>query len=228
MGVPWLADVLREAGCKVIELPGWTEIGRPLLTVNGIVWHHTATGPNWTDARVAILLREGRSDLAGPLSQCGLQRDGTWVLVSANRANHNGYGEWGNASIGVEAYNDGVGEKWPQEQYDSYVRGTAAILARLGLDASHVKGHKETDPNRKIDPAGIDMNQARADITAQLTQPEDDMYTDKDRTRDEDTARKVNTLFNDYGVKGKGVRQVILHNESMLSRIASRLLVKKP
>ena len=110
----WLAGVLRAAGCKVYEMPGWKERGtRELDVIYGVVQHHTATGTNWDDDHVAFLLRDGRRDLAGPLSQLGLERDGTFVCVAAGRANHNGYGEWGNSSIGIEAYNDGVGEVWP-------------------------------------------------------------------------------------------------------------------
>jgi len=62
------------------------------------------------------ILRDGRRDLPGPLAQLGLRRDGTFVTVAGGRANHNGYGRWGNNSIGVEAYNDGVGEPWPTAQ----------------------------------------------------------------------------------------------------------------
>jgi len=178
MSATWLAEVLRSAGCKVTEVSGWQARGRALPTIEGVVWHHTATGPGWTDARVAELLRYGRSDLAGPLSQLGLQRDGTFVLVAAGRANHNGYGEWGNSSIGIEAYNDGVGESWPKAQTDAYVLGTAAILNHLDLTASRCKGHKETDPNRKIDPAGLSMSAMRtrvqrtmADLKAPVVKP---------------------------------------------------------
>ncbi len=161
MRVPWLADVLRSAGLDVYEMPGWHGRGRELTGVQGVVWHHTATGPNLADGHVAALLRDGRRDLAGPLSQLGLERDGTFVVVADGRANHNGYGTWGNASIGIEAYNDGVGGPWPAVQVDAYVAGTRAILTRLALPLDRMLGHKETDPERKIDPAGLDMNAMR-------------------------------------------------------------------
>lgn len=169
MKATWLADVLRGAGCKVREVPGWQSRGKELVSIEGVVWHHTATGPSWTDRRVQDLLVDGRSDLAGPLSQLGLERDGTFVVVAAGKANHNGYGEWGNQAIGIEAYNSGTGEAWPAVQVDAFDRGTAAILAHLGRGADRCKGHKETDPNRKIDPAGIDMNQARQRVAHLIT-----------------------------------------------------------
>ena len=161
MRLDWLADVLRDAGCVVYEMPGWLDRGRDLAWVDGIVWHHTASSRTASDAAVDRILRDGRRDLPGPLAQFGLRRDGTWVVVAAGRANHNGYGHWGNNSIGIEAYNDGVGEPWPTVQIDAWVAGTAAICRHLGLDAGQVLGHKETDPRRKIDPAGIDMDDMR-------------------------------------------------------------------
>lgn len=169
MRATWLADVLRAAGCKVREVPGWQQRGKELVSVEAVIWHHTATGPSWTDRRVQDLLVDGRSDLAGPLSQLGLERDGTFVVVAAGKANHNGYGEWGNQAIGIEAYNSGTGEPWPAVQVDAFDRGTAAILAHLGRGADRCKGHKETDPRRKIDPAGIDMNQARQRVAHLIT-----------------------------------------------------------
>jgi hypothetical protein len=150
-------------------MPGAETRGRNSITIKGVVWHHTATGPNVSDARVAALLRDGRPDLAGPLSQVGVQRDGTWVIVALGRANHNGYGTWGNDSLGLEFYNDGVGEPFTNAQLHYGMIGTAAVLRRLGLDpAAAVKGHKETDPRRKIDPL-IDMSMVRSGISHLLT-----------------------------------------------------------
>ena len=169
MRLLWLPHVLRLAGVNVVEMSGWEARGRELDAVHGVVWHHTASSVRTTDASMERMLVTGRPDLVGPLSQLGLRRDGTWVVVASGRANHNGYGTWGNSSIGIEAYNDGVGEPWPAVQVESYVNGTAAILRHLGLNTASVKGHKETDPRRKIDPAGLDMNQMRARIATRLT-----------------------------------------------------------
>lgn len=164
MRATWLPDVLRSAGCDVYELPGWRGRGHELGAINGLVWHHTVTGPRWADGHVAALLRDGHRKLPGPLSQLGLERDGTFVVVADGRANHNGYGRWGNASLGIEAYNDGVGETWPQAQLDAWHIGSAAILAHLGYGADRMQGHRETDPDRKIDPNGIDLDAARLRI----------------------------------------------------------------
>lgn len=177
----WLPDVLRAAGVDVYVMPGAeTRTSRSTgLSPLGVVWHHTATGPNWADGHVAALLRDGRRDLSGPLSQVGIERDGTWVIVALGRANHNGYGTWGNDSIGLEFYNSGTGEPWPHEQVESGVIGTAAILRYLKKRAATtVKGHRETDPRRKIDPAGLNMTAIRQRIEAALHHApdlEDDM-----------------------------------------------------
>ncbi len=161
MRLPWLADVLRAAGLAVVEVGGWQNRGSDLRSVEGIVWHHTVTGPRTSDQAVARLLRDGRPNLAGPLSQLGLDRTGRFHVVAAGKCNHNGYGLWGNQSIGIEAYNDGVGEPWPDVQVAAYITGTRALLGRVGLGVDRVKGHKETDPRRKIDPAGLNMDEMR-------------------------------------------------------------------
>lgn len=204
MRATWLADVLRAAGCKVREVPGWQQRGKELVSVEAVIWHHTATGPSWSDRRVQDLLVDGRSDLAGPLAQLGLERDGTFVVVAAGKANHNGYGEWGNQCIGIEAYNSGTGEAWPAVQVDAFDRGTAAILAHLGRGADRCKGHKETDPGRKIDPAGIDMNQARQRVAHLITYrpPTPDPIED-DMTPDQ--AKMLAELHEAFIGKGKPV-----------------------
>jgi hypothetical protein len=169
MRLTWLADVLRAEGLKVDESQGWKGRGKDLDRVEGVVLHHTATGPDVPDGRVDTLLIVGRPDLNGPLCQLGLRRDGSFYVVADGKGNHNGFGRWGNQSIGIEAYNDGVGEPWPREQLDAYQRGTAAILRHLGLDVSRAQGHREQDPKRKIDPAGIDLPAFRASVEKHMT-----------------------------------------------------------
>mgnify|MGYP000858172737 FL=1 len=219
MRLLWLPDVLRAAGLNVVTIDGWESRGKDLTEVRGIVWHHDAAAVGASTAGVEHLLVVGRSDLPGPLCQLALRRDGTWVVVAAGRANHNGYGTWGNESIGVEARNNGTGQPWPDAQVESYVSGTAAICRHLGLTVAAVKGHKETDPRRKIDPAGIDMDQARQRIAMRITYqppttpttPEPGgplmALTDAEQT---ELLTKVRELHDDYAVKGKSMRQVIL------------------
>lgn len=161
MRLTWLARILEAEGLTVETVDGWETRGKDQIAPQGIVCHHTATSSKADDKVVTSLLRLGRPDLVGPLAQIGLQRDGTVQLIAAGRANHNGYGEWGNDSIGIEAYNNGVDEPWPAAQLDAYVKVCAAICRHMGWTEQKVKGHWETDPKRKIDPTGIDMDAFR-------------------------------------------------------------------
>lgn len=176
-----LADVCRKAGLKVKEVDGWEKRGRPSSTGGfnpvGVLCHHTATRASSSDADVIRLLVNGRSDLPGPLCQLGLGRDGTVYVVAAGRANHGGKarasgtvagGDANSLYIGIEAFNDGVGEKWNAVQYDAYVK-LAAVLCReiTGNSAATVRGHKETSVTGKIDPT-FDMHSFRERVDALL------------------------------------------------------------
>ena len=168
----WLADVLRAAGLKVVEQPGWKDRGRGAMgSVKGVLCHHTASRSKANAPSLGIV-QDGRADLPGPLSQLVLGRDGTWFVVAAGRCNHAGKGAWqgvtaGNTSlIGIEAENAGDGsEPWPAEQMDSYARGCAAILLHIGADDVMCAGHKEfaLPRGRKIDPS-FDMIAFREDV----------------------------------------------------------------
>lgn len=168
----WLADVLRAAGCKVIEQPGWKDRGRgDMGTVKGVLAHHTGAG---STSGLLNLIVNGRADLPGPLSQLFLDEDGTWHVIAAGRCNHAGAGSWqgvtaGNTSfIGVEARNAGDGKDvWEEAQMDAYARGVAAILKHVGADDVMVAGHKEyaTPRGRKIDPS-FDMVAFRENVEA--------------------------------------------------------------
>lgn len=164
----WLPDVLRAAGLDVYVMPGaltrstWTSGFR----MDAIVWHHTATGPRWLDGHVAALLSKGRIDLKGPLSQVGVERDGTWVIVACGRANHNGAktAKYGNDTLGLEFYNAGDGiDPWPDAQMESGITGIAAIRNYVGRDIP-LFGHKETDATRKIDPKPVAMAIVRSRV----------------------------------------------------------------
>lgn len=168
----WLADILRAAGLSVVEEPGWKTAGRGAMgTVKGVLLHHTA-GARTGNAPSLRLVRDGRPDLPGPLSQLFLARDGTFHIVGAGRCNHAGNGNWHNATgnsqlIGIEAENVGDGtDPWPDVQMDAYERGVAAILTHLKLDSLMAAGHKEycTPRGRKIDPS-FDMYQFRANVS---------------------------------------------------------------
>jgi peptidoglycan hydrolase-like protein with peptidoglycan-binding domain len=168
----WLPEVLRAAGLKVAEQPGWLTRGRGEMgTVRGIICHHTVGGRTGNMPSLSVLTNGRRLDngrvLPGPLSQLGLGRDGTYYVIAAGRANHAGAGAWKGVSgnshfIGIEAENSGgVNDRWPDEQMDAYCRGVAAILQKLGLDLGMCCGHKEYAPQRKPHDPRFDMDAFR-------------------------------------------------------------------
>lgn len=169
MRTPWLGSVLRDAGLRV-ETPVGTPHGRgrAMDAIHGVVVHDTVTTRDWSDLAVARLLRDGRPDLPGPLSQLGVRRDGTVDWIADGRCNHNGYGRWGNDAIGIEVYCagglEGREEPWNDLQRTTVVTACRAIAAHVGLTGDVVAGHKETDPDRKIDPYMVDMDRLRTDI----------------------------------------------------------------
>lgn len=186
----WLADVLRGAGLKVVERPGWKTRGNGKMgTAKGVLCHHTGAGSR---DGLLNLIERGRADLAGPLSQLFLDTDGTYYVIAAGRCNHAGRGNWqgvtnGNTQlIGIEACNAGDGKDvWEEEQLDAYVIGVAAILTRIGADSVMVAGHKEyaLPRGRKIDPT-FDMVEFRQDVENVMSGKKVTVVTTVDPTRD--------------------------------------------
>ncbi|WP_197376716.1 N-acetylmuramoyl-L-alanine amidase [Mycolicibacterium baixiangningiae] len=172
----WLADVLRADGLAVVEHPGWSRRGHcDFRDIRGVMVHHTGS-----DHATAASIAEGRPDLAGPLSQLHIARDGTVTAVAVGVAWHAGPGRtsWlpadtGNwHTIGIECANSGTGPtaahrtNWPDAQYSALVRSCAAITRRLGVSAARTIGHKEYAGRAqgKWDPGAIDMDVLRRDI----------------------------------------------------------------
>src|SRR3569833_1026697 len=178
----WLPEVLTNAGLKVKESDGWETRGHgDMGKVAGVLCHHTGTpGKNSGNMPTLNILINGRSDLAGPLSQLGLGRDGTYYVIAAGRCYHAGEGKWqgitaGNSSfIGIEAENTGGkdDQPWPEVQMDAYHRGVAAILKHLGRGPEFCAGHKEyaLPKGRKSDPT-FDMVEFRAEVAKILGPP---------------------------------------------------------
>ena len=164
----WLADVARAAGLKVEEVPGWQtrghgDMAEPLW---GVICHHTAGGKAGNMPSLETVT-EGRPELAGPLCNYALGRDGTVYTVAAGCAWHAGQGAYhgmtaGNSHwIGIEAENSGYIDPdsplydlpWPQVQIDAYARLCAAILDHLHLGPDRCIAHHEWAPKRKTDPS---------------------------------------------------------------------------
>jgi peptidoglycan hydrolase-like protein with peptidoglycan-binding domain len=173
----WLPHVLESAGLKVALVPGWEDCGRgDVHAILGVICHHTAGERRGNMPSLQTLIN-GRSDLAGPLAQLGLGRDGTFYVIAAGRCNHAGAGIWngvtnGNSNfIGIEAENTGGANDfpWPDVQVDACQRGVAAILKFVGQPANACAGHKEyaRPVGRKSDPI-FNMDDFRDAVSAIL------------------------------------------------------------
>lgn len=167
-----LANALRERGVRVEEYSGWTTRGSSSFTPRGGVCHWTA-GPCQATGRPSLsVVVNGRSDLAGPLANVYLDRQGVAVVVAAGRANHAGDGGWrglsGNSSVfGVEAECCNAGD-WTAAQRDAYPAVMAALCDAGGFDEGYVCGHNEWAPSRKIDIHDWPMDTMRAEVGALL------------------------------------------------------------
>lgn len=189
----WLADVLREAGCSVVEHPGWKTRGRPRsagpFTPRGVIVHHDASAEGSSPAMARFIAEQGRPEqgIPAPLAQTwvcagckGEHSVGTWHVLAAGRANHAGIGSgWGaigvdegnDVTIGVETDNT-TGEKTPAAMLVSLEVGCRAIFARLNTDPDQwLCGHKEYAAGRKVDPDDIDLDQLRTAVKGDGPKP---------------------------------------------------------
>lgn len=163
-----LADVLRAAGCTVVELSGWQtrgrsnnsgyESGRPWC----VMWHHTASaGDGATDADYCTFRSPDR-----PVANLVIGRDGIVYVCAAGPTNTNGKGgplpfsrgtvpvdDMNRHAIGIEISNNGVGMAYPEVQINACFAASTAMCRAYGLKPSDVAGHWDWSPGRKIDPA---------------------------------------------------------------------------
>ena len=178
--IPWLADVLRSAGVTVVEEGNWLgRVAGSSFNPIGVLWHHTASTSSAANPHPALgICINGRSDLPGPLCHALVDYNGVFHVISGGRANHAGSsrgsgpipaGDGNTLMVGWEIDYNGVNQRMTAAQYSASVLATAAVLRRLGRDASYARGHRETSTTGKIDPSFIDLDSMRADVARQLT-----------------------------------------------------------
>ena len=183
MRATWLAEVLRAAGLRVVEVDGWRTRGSAEFNPIGMTWHATAGSRSATaQGEVGVIIR-GSTSAPPPIAQLMIWRDGTIYLCAAGRCNHNKTGWAGpnrglgnTALLGIEMANDNRGEPWPAAQLDAARRATAAIMLKIGADPmKRLAGHYEHQPyvgrpagetSTKSDPAGVDMPAERRRVAA--------------------------------------------------------------
>lgn len=192
-------QIYRTWGGLVTFEPGWETRGNGYtLTPVGVIVHHTATPSSIANPFPSRrVLRDGRSNLAGPLCNSAGPADGSVHIMAAQAANHAGAS--GGRSMGplpvTTLFNPRV---WGHEidyagtvpmlagQYRAAVLWSAALLQAMteaGLIplayVERVRAHAETSITGKFDPGyardrTIDMRQFRAAVAAG-PQPADDI-----------------------------------------------------
>lgn len=193
-----LADVCRRSGLNVVEDAGWKtrSHGRAgkcycavcpnstsQIDVESIILHHTG-GPAFGEAPSLRVVREGRTNLAGPLAHLVLGRSGTVYVIAAGLCWHAGatFEPWqANAhSIGIEAEATGT-DAWPAAQYDAYVRLVRALADHYRVPYDRVRGHKEAASplGRKADP-NFSCPAFRAALRTRPPEDDDMPLTDAD------------------------------------------------
>lgn len=184
MRAVWLADAFTDAGLTVHPHQGWETRGQESFTPKGVMWHHTVTSPNRTDAAIdQFLAVTGSSTTAAPLCNYSTNRDGSISIIAAGTANHGGVGKWNGVSgnrywVGDEMKNAGTAtEPWSGIQLEAARLAAAVVLEKIGSDTSWLCGHKEYAPKRKRDPHSLDMNTERLLVATLM---EVDMTDDQD------------------------------------------------
>jgi hypothetical protein len=196
MRAHWLPSVLRAAGLTVHEVAGWRTRGADSWgPVRGITCHHTAGSRNSSIQGEINVLLNGSASAPPPIAQLFLARNGEWYVVASGLCFHNKVGwdgpneGYGNDSLlGIEAQHSGGDEPWTAVQYNSYVRGVAALVRHRAsgwdVSVSRVAGHKEHQPGSKSDPS-FNMDIFRGRVAAEIREmdQEDDMLTAEEIAR---------------------------------------------
>jgi hypothetical protein len=160
-------------------------------------------------------------------------------VVASGRCNHNltGWGGpnagYGNSNlVGIEAQHSGGTEPWTPVQYESYVRGVAALCGHLSVPPARVAGHKEHQPGSKFDPT-FNMDAFRRHVVAELSgEDTEDMptvdeiwakkfaeYVDENGNRVRDPRTVADMLFATHGATITGWAEQRLANAAILAAV---------
>lgn len=174
-----IANRLRDAGLRVVEIEGWRSRGSATFNPRGSVNHHTAGGAYGSAPSLGVCIN-GRSDLSGPLCQVMQSReaDGNdiFYVIAAGRANHAGPGSWkglsGNSSVyGLEIEHPGTFPLSVERQ--RLAARCHAAFSNGSFAADMVCQHREWNPRGKIDAAThVDPGQFRRWVATYMLAPE--------------------------------------------------------
>jgi N-acetylmuramoyl-L-alanine amidase-like protein len=193
--VSWLVDCARAAaagtGKQVIVSPGWDSRGHGgMRVVEGVVGHHTGTPESAPGDYPSLnVVQNGRSDLAGPLSNFGLGRSGNIYVIAAGLCYHAGasayagFVDLNDEFLGIEAEDSGDGV-WNDAQLFMYPRLVRACLDYMRRGVDRYASHRTvaTPAGRKNDPWGITddwMRQRAASAWDSNQQGDDVAFTDQ-------------------------------------------------
>lgn len=176
--IDWKA-VLKKADFKVVYVNGWENRGRPgsFVPPKAVLVHHTAGSANQTSEQAYRFMVNGRTDLAGPLTQLLLNyKTKTLYVIAAGRSNHAGRtkakkyvqaGDGNTQMVGIEIMNSGY-EGWKSSDLAFVHKVVATVQDGLGLPRDAVYAHGETSETGKWDPGYngrmIDMTAFRAAV----------------------------------------------------------------
>ena len=120
-------DVLEASGVHFRAHPEWRTAKASRFSFNpepggtiGVIIHHTASSKNGGSMPSENIVVNGRTGLAGPLSQFLLGRDGTVLLTSQNRCNHAGKG---NKKVLDNCINEVMPPDFGEGAYNSQLKG---------------------------------------------------------------------------------------------------------
>ena len=164
----WIADDLRKAGLKVVEIEGWQNRGRPASTGNfdpkgASTTHHSGafTSPSNPNAGLSTLIT-GRSDLPGPLCQVATDYNGVVYVIAAGRANHAGRigkagvvgmpvgGDGNEHALGNEVMTDGR-QSMPKAQQEATAKVAAVFANRNARNSTWAHRHEDISASGKWD-----------------------------------------------------------------------------
>lgn len=164
----WIADDLRKAGLKVIEVEGWKNRGRPASTGNfdpkgANTTHHTGATTSASSPNAGLqMLISGRPDLPGPLCHVATAYDGTVYVIAAGRANHAGRigkagvvgmpvrGDGNAHALGNEVMTNGT-QKMPKAQEDATAMVAAVFANRHARNTNWAHRHEDISATGKWD-----------------------------------------------------------------------------
>lgn len=204
---------LRAEGCTVELLPGWETRGHDgTLNPEGGLLHHTAGHKD-----LAVVLH-GRVDLAGPLANLYVRRNGHVVLVAAGVAWHAGPGS---AIVYGEILREQLVTSDPS--FDAAVR---KLLDNMATANSHYIGVEvENDGHEPLTPAQLDALPRLMAACVRFNKPRGWRTAYRWRHHRQHTHRKVDMAHRGDLWTAANAR---LKPTKVVTRVISRAVTPKP